>query len=109
MLTQLARLTVVAALLFMALRPAHAGNTMLGQDVQTPEQYGEDRGDRLFECGDVLVDHQHISDVEVYTIEISAWHRQSLRSGKGPLPIVTFNSRNQTLTVNGKRCKTTEK
>ena len=64
--------------------------------------FGEEKGNRMFECGDVLVNHTHVTDVEVYTIQVSAWHK--LRDRKGPLPVVIFNSRNRTLTVNGVPC-----
>jgi hypothetical protein len=66
------------AALFLTTETTHA-QTMLGQDV---EEYGEDRGTRMFECGDVLVDHRHVSDVEIYTIEISAWHKQRVGTAK---------------------------
>jgi hypothetical protein len=95
---------------FMALRPANAQSTqqeqtgtVLGHGTQ--EEYGEDRGKRMFECGDVIVDHAHVSDVEVYTIEISQWHRVSNSKTKTQFPVVTFNTKNGALTVNGKRCK----
>jgi hypothetical protein len=84
----LARLTVIAALVFMALRPAQADDVW------------EDMGVRMYECGDVLVDHVHLSDMEVYRIEISVEHKQ-----KKPAPVVVFDAKKQNLMVNGKRCK----
>jgi hypothetical protein len=90
-------LTGIAAL-FLATGTAHA------QTTEDYNEFGEEKGDRIFECGDVLVNHTHVSDAEIYTIQISAWHKS--RDRKGPLPIVTFNSRDQTLTVNGERCQT---
>src|SRR5262245_17046540 len=60
----------------------------------------KDLGRAMFDCKDVLVEHVHLSDQEVYRIEIAVDHK----SRKRP-PIVTFDAKNLTLTVNGKRCK----
>jgi len=59
-----------------------------------------DLGITLFDCKDVLVQRVHLSDMETYRIEISVEHK----SRKRP-PIIAFDAKKETLTVNGKRCK----
>ena len=60
-------------------------------------------GTQIFDCKDVLVEHFHLSDQEDYRIDIIVEHKSKKRP-----PIVTFDPKNETLTVNGKRCKRTE-
>jgi|SRR6516164_8575970 hypothetical protein len=48
----------------------------------------------------VTVTHDHVSDMEIYTIEVTAFHHRK----KGKL-IVTFDAEKEKLTVNGKNCK----
>jgi len=59
-----------------------------------------DLGITMFDCKDVLVQRVHLSDMETYRIEISVEHK----SRKRP-PIITFDAKKETLTVNGTRCK----
>jgi hypothetical protein len=84
----LARLTVIAALMFMALRPAAA-----------EEDVWKDLGKTMFDCNDVIVETVHLSDMEWYRIEIAVEHKR-----KKHAPVVTFNAEKQTLMVDGKRC-----
>jgi hypothetical protein len=63
-----------------------------------PDDAFEDLGTTLFDCKDVEVKHVHLSDSELYRIELSKMHK----SRKRP-PIITFDANNETLTVDGKR------
>jgi hypothetical protein len=82
------------AVLFLATGAAHA--------AESPD---EDGGwTTIIECGDAVLKNYHISDTELYRVELSVRHRTSPEPDKKRVPIVTFNAENQTLTVNGKTC-----
>jgi hypothetical protein len=54
----------------------------------------------IFECHGVIVTEQHLSDAQVYNVEIGA-----PRHTKQIPPVVVFDVANQKLKVNGKSCK----
>ena len=81
-------LASIAALLTVSIRPVSAGDMW------------SELGTTIFDCGEVLVEHVHLSDMEAYRIEVTVEHK----SRKRP-PIVTFDAKSGNLVVNGKRCK----
>jgi hypothetical protein len=59
--------------------------------------------DLVFDCQGITVTRQHVSDGNVYNVEIIASRRD-----KDPLPVIVYDVRNQKLKVNGKPCKPVE-
>jgi hypothetical protein len=82
-------LTGIAAL-FLATGTAHAQQVAHEPDL-------------VFDCQGITVTRQHVSDGNVYNVEIIASRRD-----KDPLPVIVYDVRNQKLKVNGKPCKPVE-
>ena len=83
-------LIIGIAVLLLAVWPALAEETNIWDDL----------GKTIFDCKDTIVKHLHLSDVETYQIEISVWHKSKTRP-----PMVEFDAENESLIVNGKRCR----
>jgi hypothetical protein len=87
-----ALLTGIAAL-FLTTGTAHA------EEYSTMEGVDDDGYRTIVECNGITLKNYHISDVELYRIELSLEHRRKWRS-----PTIVFNADKEVLIVGRKRC-----
>jgi hypothetical protein len=87
----------------------------LATGIGHAEEDLDDDGYRtIVECNGVALKNYHISDMELYRVEVSVEHYK--RKGLSPIhykrdraPVITFDAEKLTLFVNGKYCRKTRK
>ena len=90
------RALITGIAMFLATGTAHAQEKRIFECEKIVDRYSPqaDVGNA------VTVTHEHISDSELYKIDITAFHHRK----KAPL-VVTFDVEKEKLKVNGKPCK----
>ena len=95
------RALLISAALFLATGTAHAESDEPSKPPIFDCSKIIDRYHPQEDMGNaVTVTHEHLSDMETYTIDVTAFHHRK----KGAL-VVVFDAAKEKLTVNGKNCK----